>query len=179
MEEQLTESKSLSIKCKKFRISKVHEVFLPMEQSNKILWKMCSEDREYKNAIFVIKSKVWLALLKELKILLKSWKMKTSPKKKRSKQKKRSQNWFWRRIGNSLGCVRREEERWYCIGHNWRSSCCCKPMGFGCISKAGWKLHAQCLSLPFGVWMGQVFEKEADAVYHDKVYKVYFPTRRF
>ena len=67
MEEQLSESKSLSFKCKKFRISKVHEVFLPMEQSNKILWKMCSEDREYKNAIFVIKSKVWLALLKELK----------------------------------------------------------------------------------------------------------------
>ena len=92
MEEQLSESKSLSFKCKKFRISKVHEVFLPMEQSNKILWKMCSEDREYKNAIFVIKSKVWLALLKELKILLKLWKMKTSPKKKRSKQKKRSQN---------------------------------------------------------------------------------------
>ena len=45
MKEKLPESKALSISCKKFGISKVHEIFIPKEQSNKILWKMRSEDR--------------------------------------------------------------------------------------------------------------------------------------
>ena len=59
MKEKLPESKALSISCKKFGISKVHEIFIPKEQSNKILWKMRSEDREYTNAVFVVKSKAF------------------------------------------------------------------------------------------------------------------------
>ena len=65
IKEILPRSKTLSISCKKFGISKVHEIFFSKEQSQKILWKMNSEDSKYTNAAFIIKSKAHLALLQE------------------------------------------------------------------------------------------------------------------
>ena len=63
MKEILPGSNSLSIICKKFGISKVHEIFFSREQSFKILWKMNSEDPKYTNATFIVKSKARLTLL--------------------------------------------------------------------------------------------------------------------
>ena len=57
IKEILPGSKTLSISCKKFGISKVHEIFFSKEPSQKILWKMNSEDSKYTNAAFIIKSK--------------------------------------------------------------------------------------------------------------------------
>ena len=65
IKEILPGSKTLSINCKKFGISKGHEFFFSKEQSQKILWKMNSEDSKYTNAAFIIKSKAPLALLQE------------------------------------------------------------------------------------------------------------------
>ena len=40
-----------------------------------------------------------------------------------------------------------------------------------CLSKINGKFRVQCLSMPYGIWSAQVFEKEVDVVYYDKVYK--------
>ena len=40
-----------------------------------------------------------------------------------------------------------------------------------CLSKINGKFRVQCLSMPYGIRSAQVFEKEVDVVYYDKVYK--------
>ena len=40
-----------------------------------------------------------------------------------------------------------------------------------CLSKINGKFRVQCLSMPYGIRSAQVFEKEVDIVYYDKVYK--------
>ena len=47
----------LSISWKKFGISKVHEIFFSAKCSNKIQWKMQSQDKDFTKATFLIKSK--------------------------------------------------------------------------------------------------------------------------
>ena len=40
-----------------------------------------------------------------------------------------------------------------------------------CLSKINGKFRVQCLSMPYGIRSPQVFEKEVDVAYYDKVYK--------
>ena len=40
-----------------------------------------------------------------------------------------------------------------------------------CLSKINGKFWVQCLLIPYGIWSAQIFEKEVDVVYYDKVYK--------
>ena len=40
-----------------------------------------------------------------------------------------------------------------------------------CLSKINGKFRVQCLSMPYGIRSAQIFEKEVDVVYYDKVYK--------
>ena len=53
---------SISIKCKNFGISKVHEIKFLRERSDMISWKVRSCDHDTK-AVFVVKSKAPLLLL--------------------------------------------------------------------------------------------------------------------
>ena len=40
-----------------------------------------------------------------------------------------------------------------------------------CLRKINGKFRVQCLLMPYGIRSVQVFQKEVDAVYYDKVYK--------
>ena len=66
IKEILPGSKTLSISCKKFGNSKVHEIFFSKEQSQKMSWKMNSKDSKYTNAAFIIKSKSRLAFFRKI-----------------------------------------------------------------------------------------------------------------
>ena len=74
IKEILPGSKTLSIRCKKFGISKVYEIFFSKEQSQQILRKINSKDSKHTNAAFIIKSKACSALLQENNLMTKTCK---------------------------------------------------------------------------------------------------------